>query len=105
VRYARSLCPDVEFSPEDASRTELDFLGEVVEAVIRPAHDDQRPGHGRLHDAEEYYEIFAFLQKVRGADRVTFSAHCHNDLGMAVANSLPQSARCPPGRVHDQRHR
>jgi 2-isopropylmalate synthase len=89
VRYARSLCPDVEFSPEDASRTELDFLREVVEAVIEAgATTINVPDTVGYTTPEEYYEIFAFLQKVRGADRVTFSAHCHNDLGMAVANSL-----------------
>jgi 2-isopropylmalate synthase, bacterial type len=89
VKYARSLCEDVEFSPEDASRTELDFLGEVVEAAIEAgASTINVPDTVGYTTPEEYYEIFAYLSKVRGADRVTFSAHCHNDLGMAVANSL-----------------
>lgn len=89
VKYARSLCEDVEFSPEDASRTELDFLGEVVEAAIAAgATTINVPDTVGYTTPEEYYEIFAYLSRVRGADRVTFSAHCHNDLGMAVANSL-----------------
>jgi len=89
VKYARSLCEDIEFSPEDASRTELDFLGAVVEAVIEAgATTINVPDTVGYTTPEEYFEIFSFLSKVRGADKVTFSAHCHNDLGMAVANSL-----------------
>jgi 2-isopropylmalate synthase len=89
VKYARSLCEDIEFSPEDASRTELDFLGEVVEAVIEAgATTINVPDTVGYTTPEEYFEIFSFLSKVRGADKVVFSAHCHNDLGMAVANSL-----------------
>jgi len=90
VKYARSLCEDVEFSPEDASRTELEFLREVVDAVIDAgATTINVPDTVGYTVPEEFHEVFAYLkQNVRGADRVTFSVHCHNDLGMAVANSL-----------------
>jgi 2-isopropylmalate synthase len=90
VRYARSLCEDVEFSPEDASRTELEFLREVVEAVIDAgATTINVPDTVGYTVPEEFHEVFDFLKKhVRGADKVVFSVHCHDDLGMAVANSL-----------------
>jgi 2-isopropylmalate synthase len=90
VRVARDLCADVEFSTEDASRTELEFLAEVVEAVIEAgATTINVPDTVGYAVPEEYGEIFRYLRKhVRGADRATFSVHCHNDLGMAVANSL-----------------
>ncbi|MGB7738541.1 MAG: 2-isopropylmalate synthase [Steroidobacteraceae bacterium] len=90
VKYARSLCEDIEFSPEDASRTEPEFLREVVEAVIEAgATTINVPDTVGYTVPEEFYEVFAYLkQNVRGADQVTFSVHCHNDLGMAVANSL-----------------
>src|SRR5438874_866563 len=90
VQRARTFCDDIEFSPEDASRTELDFLAEVVEKVIEAGATTIN-----LHDTvgyavpDQYGSMFAYLkQNVRGADKVIFSAHCHNDLGMAVANSL-----------------
>ena len=90
VKYARSLCEDVEFSPEDASRTELEFLREVVEAAIDAgATTINVPDTVGYTVPEEFHEVFEYLLKnVRGAERATFSVHCHNDLGMAVANSL-----------------
>jgi len=90
VKYARSLCENIEFSPEDASRTEPEFLREVVEAVIEAgATTINVPDTVGYTVPEEFHEVFSFLTKnVRGADQVTFSVHCHNDLGMAVANSL-----------------
>jgi 2-isopropylmalate synthase len=90
VRYARSLCADVEFSPEDASRTELEFLREVVEAVIvAGATTINVPDTVGYTVPEEFHEVFSYLKEhVRGADKVVFSVHCHDDLGMAVANSL-----------------
>ncbi|HET7203878.1 MAG TPA: 2-isopropylmalate synthase [Steroidobacteraceae bacterium] len=90
VKYARSLCEDIEFSPEDASRTELEFLREVVEAVIDAgATTINVPDTVGYTVPEEFYEVFSYLkQNVRGAGNVTFSVHCHNDLGLAVANSL-----------------
>jgi 2-isopropylmalate synthase len=90
VKYARSLCADIEFSPEDASRTEPEFLREVVEAVIEAgATTINVPDTVGYTVPEEFYDVFSYLRKnVRGADQVTFSVHCHNDLGMAVANSI-----------------
>jgi 2-isopropylmalate synthase len=90
VQRAKALCEDVEFSPEDASRTELDFLAEVVEKAIEAgATTINLPDTVGYAVPEQYGAIFAYMrQHVRGADRVVFSAHCHNDLGMAVANSL-----------------
>jgi 2-isopropylmalate synthase len=90
VQRARGYCEDIEFSPEDASRTELDFLAEVVEKVIEAgATTINLPDTVGYAVPDQYGQMFAYLkQNVRGADRVIFSAHCHNDLGMAVANSL-----------------
>jgi 2-isopropylmalate synthase len=90
VKRAKQYCDDIEFSPEDASRTELDFLVEVVEKVIEAgATTINLPDTVGYAVPEQYGAMFAHLIKhVRGADRVVFSAHCHNDLGMAVSNSL-----------------
>ncbi|KPJ82275.1 MAG: 2-isopropylmalate synthase [Gammaproteobacteria bacterium SG8_30] len=90
VGLARSLCKDVEFSPEDASRTELDFLTEVVQAAVDAgATTINVPDTVGYTTPQEFHETFAHLRRhVRGANRVTFSVHCHDDLGMAVANSL-----------------
>src|ERR1017187_9928159 len=90
VRRARRHVSDVEFSAEDATRSDLDFLVAVVEAVVEAGATTVN-----LPDTVGYAtpdEIVRFFQTVRGrvkfADRVVFSAHCHNDLGLAVANSL-----------------
>ncbi|HTP38264.1 MAG TPA: 2-isopropylmalate synthase [Steroidobacteraceae bacterium] len=90
VRMARELCDDVEFSPEDASRTELDFLARVVEAVIDAgASTVNIPDTVGYTVPDEFGELFRYLRKnVRGVDRARLSVHCHDDLGMAVANSL-----------------
>src|SRR5436305_3805884 len=90
VERAKSFCEDIEFSPEDASRTELDFLAEVVEkAIAAGATTINLPDTVGYGVPDQYGAMFGFLKKsVRGADKVVFSAHCHNDLGMAVANSL-----------------
>jgi 2-isopropylmalate synthase len=90
VRIAREHCEDVEFSPEDASRTELDFLAQVVEAVIEAgATTVNIPDTVGYTVPDEFAEAFRYLRKnVRGIDRVRLSVHCHDDLGMAVANSL-----------------
>ena len=90
VRRARSLCEDIEFSPEDASRTELDFLTEVVQAAVDAgATTINVPDTVGYTTPQEFLETFSHLRRnVRGADHVTFSVHCHDDLGMAVANSL-----------------
>src|SRR6185437_11879592 len=90
VRIAREFCEDVEFSPEDASRTELDFLAQVVEAAIEAgASTVNIPDTVGYTVPDEFAELFRYLRKnVRGIDRIRLSVHCHDDLGMAVANSL-----------------
>jgi 2-isopropylmalate synthase len=90
VKIARDLCDDVEFSPEDASRTELDFLAQVVEAAIEAgATTINIPDTVGYTVPDEFGELFRYLRKqVRGIDKVVLSVHCHDDLGMAVANSL-----------------
>ena len=90
VKIAREFCDDVEFSPEDASRTELEFLAQVVEAVIEAgATTVNIPDTVGYTVPHEFSELFRYLRKnVRGIDKVTLSVHCHDDLGMAVANSI-----------------
>jgi 2-isopropylmalate synthase len=90
VKMARELCEDVEFSPEDASRTELDFLAQVVEAVIEAgATTVNIPDTVGYTVPDEFAELFRYLRKnVRGIEKIRLSVHCHDDLGMAVANSL-----------------
>jgi 2-isopropylmalate synthase len=90
VKYAKSLCPEVEFSCEDASRTDLDYLCTIVEAAI-----DAGAGIINLPDTvgyaipDEYGAMFrTVLQKVPNIKKAVLSSHCHNDLGLAVANSI-----------------
>jgi 2-isopropylmalate synthase len=90
VARAKELCDDIEFSPEDASRTEPDFLVEVVERAVKAgATTVNIPDTVGYAVPAQYAALFAHLKKhVRGIDRVVLSAHTHNDLGMAVANAL-----------------
>jgi 2-isopropylmalate synthase len=90
VERARSYCDDVEFSPEDAARTELDFLAEVVEkAIAAGASTVNIPDTvGYAVPAQYAAAIRHLKQNVRGIDGAIISVHCHNDLGLAVANSL-----------------
>ncbi len=90
VRYARERFDDVQFSAEDAARTESDFLAEVVERVIEAgATTVNIPDTVGYALPSQFGATFAFLREtVRGVAGVTLSAHCHNDLGLAVANSL-----------------
>jgi 2-isopropylmalate synthase len=90
IRAAREHTDDVEFSPEDASRTELEFLAEVIEAAIEAgATTINIPDTVGYTVPDEFAETFRYLRKnVRGIERVRLSVHCHDDLGMAVANSL-----------------
>ncbi|MDE2138321.1 MAG: 2-isopropylmalate synthase, partial [Gammaproteobacteria bacterium] len=90
VKLARGLCEDVEFSPEDASRTELEFLAQVVEtAITAGATTVNIPDTVGYTVPDEFAELFRYLRKnVRGIDGIRLSVHCHDDLGMAVANSL-----------------
>jgi 2-isopropylmalate synthase len=90
VQRARGYVEDVEFSPEDAARTELDFLAEVVEKAIEAGATTLNiPDTVGYAVPSHYAEVIRHLRKnVRGADKVVFSVHCHNDLGLAVSNSL-----------------
>jgi 2-isopropylmalate synthase len=90
VSLARELCDDVEFSPEDASRTELAYLAEVVTAAIEAgAKTVNIPDTVGYTVPGEFDKLFSYLMKhVPGIDDIVLSVHCHNDLGMAVANSL-----------------
>lgn len=90
VRIARDLCDDVQFSMEDASRTEPAFLAQVSEAAIEAGATTINIADTVGYTvAEEFGEIFRYLRRnVRGIERVTLACHCHDDLGMAVANSL-----------------
>ncbi len=90
VRYARSLCADVEFSCEDASRSDIGFLCEVVEVAIEAgAGVINLPDTVGYAMPSEYGAMFRQVrERVRAMDRAVLSAHCHNDLGLAVANSI-----------------
>jgi len=90
VTHARNLCGDVEWSAQDATRTERDVLRRCVEAAIRAgAGTINLPDTVGYSYPSEYAEMFRDLMaSVPGADKVVFSVHCHNDLGLAVANSL-----------------
>ena len=90
VRFARNACPDVEFSPEDGSRSELDFLCRVLEAVIKEgATTINIPDTVGYAVPQQFGEFIRQLrEKIPNSDKAVWSVHCHNDLGMAVANSL-----------------
>jgi 2-isopropylmalate synthase len=90
VRLAKSLCADVEFSPEDATRTDIDFLCAVVEAVIDAgATTVNIPDTVGYTTPREFTEIIGRIRRqVRGIGRAVISVHCHNDLGLGVANSI-----------------
>ena len=90
VRLAREKFDDVEFSTEDAARTELPFLAEVVERTIEAGATTLNiPDTVGYALPQTYAETLSYLRKhVRGIDKVVMSVHCHNDLGLAVANSL-----------------
>lgn len=90
VAYARSLCEDIEFSPEDAGRTEPEFLYEAVASAIEAgARTINIPDTVGYTQPPEFGAIIAgILDNVPAARDVTLSVHCHNDLGLAVANTL-----------------
>lgn len=90
VKYAKSLVNDVEFSPEDACRSEMDFLVEILSAVIEAGatvlNIPDTVGYAMPY---EYGRLIAQLkEKVKGIEKAIISTHCHNDLGLATANSL-----------------
>ena len=90
VSLARSLCADVEFSAEDASRSDPEFLVKAFEAAIQAGATTLNiPDTVGYAVPAEYGALFAYLKKhVRGVENVILSSHCHDDLGLAVANSL-----------------
>ncbi len=90
VAYARKLCADVEFSAEDATRTEADFLAEITQAVIDAgAATVDIPDTVGYALPDEFGRLIAFLfERVSNIQQALINVHCHNDLGLAVANSL-----------------
>lgn len=90
VRQARDAVEDVEFSAEDATRSNWDFLVEVFSAAVEAGATTLNvPDTVGYTTPREYGDLIAFLrERVSGADDIVFSVHCHNDLGLAVANSL-----------------
>ena len=90
VKLAKSLCQDVEFSPEDATRTDPDFLCQVLNAVVEAGATTLNIPDtvGYTIPAEYAALIETIRQRVKGIENVTISVHCHNDLGLAVGNSL-----------------
>jgi 2-isopropylmalate synthase len=90
IQLAKSFCDDVEFSPEDATRTDPDFLFRVLEAVVEAGATTLNiPDTVGYTVPTEFAELIGMIRRcVRNIEKVTISAHCHNDLGMAVANAL-----------------
>ncbi|MFN2545932.1 MAG: 2-isopropylmalate synthase [Myxococcales bacterium] len=88
VKYAREQCPDVEFSPEDAARTEPEFLAEVVARVVEAgATTVNIPDTVGYAMPAQFAALIAMVRKTVGS-RAVVSVHCHDDLGLATANSL-----------------
>ncbi len=90
VGYARNLCDNVEWSPEDGTRTEHDFLCRCVESAIKAgATTINIPDTVGYTVPEEFHALISMLMnRVPNIDKAVISVHCHNDLGLAVANSL-----------------
>ena len=90
VRFARNLCGDIEFSPEDGYRSEMDFLCRVLETVIAEGATTINVPDTVGYAVPELYGTFikTLRERVPNSDKAIWSVHCHNDLGMAVANSL-----------------
>jgi len=90
VAYARNLCPTIEFSAEDATRSDWDYLCRIFEAAVKAgATTINVPDTVGYTFPHEYEALFRYLhERVPGMENVTMSAHCHDDLGMATANTL-----------------
>ena len=90
VSHARNLCDNVQWSPMDATRTEKDYLCRVVETAIKAGattiNIPDTVGYTAPRESAEL--IHMLIKTVPGADEIVFATHCHNDLGMATANSL-----------------
>ncbi|KAJ2657743.1 2-isopropylmalate synthase (Alpha-isopropylmalate synthase) (Alpha-IPM synthetase) [Coemansia sp. RSA 1199] len=90
VGLAKSLCADIEFSPEDAGRSDREFLAEALSvAVAAGATTLNIPDTVGYNTPQEYGSLIKYLREhTQGAEQVVWSTHCHNDLGLATANSL-----------------
>ncbi|MCM3565560.1 2-isopropylmalate synthase [Hydrogenophaga intermedia] len=90
VRFARNLVEDIEFSPEDGYRSDVDFLCRVLEAVIKEGATTLNIPDTVGYAVPELYGDFirTLRERIPNSDKAIWSVHCHNDLGMAVANSL-----------------
>ena len=90
VRFARNLVGDIEFSPEDGYRSDMDFLCRVLEAVISEGATTINVPDTVGYAVPELYGNFikTLRERIPNSDKAIWSVHCHNDLGMAVANSL-----------------
>ena len=90
VKQARQYTDDVEFSPEDAGRSEPDFLCRVIEAVIREgANTINIPDTVGYNVPHQFGDLIRdLIERIPNSDQAVFSVHCHNDLGLAVGNSL-----------------
>lgn len=90
VRFARKFTDNVEFSPEDGSRSDMDFLCRVLEAVIAEGATTINIADTVGYGVPELYGnlVKTLRERIPNSDKAIFSVHCHNDLGMAVANSL-----------------
>jgi 2-isopropylmalate synthase len=90
VSLARNLCPEVDWSPEDATRSNRDFLFKCIEtAIASGANTVNIPDTVGYTTPEEYFDLISAIKNnVSNIDKAIISAHCHDDLGLAVANSL-----------------
>lgn len=90
VSLARNLCPEVDWSPEDATRSKHDFLFKALETAIDAgANTINIPDTVGYTTPDEYFELISAIKNnVKNIDKAVISTHCHNDLGLAVANSL-----------------
>ena len=89
VSHARSLCDDVEFSPEDATRSDPDFLCEILQAAVDSGATTLNiPDTVGYTMPVEYGNLIRKIRQTVKGENIVLSCHCHNDLGMAVANSL-----------------
>lgn len=105
VKYSASLTDDVEFSAEDGSRSDRDFLCKVFEAAIDAgAKTVNLPDTVGYAVPEEFAELVAYVMKnTPNIDKAILSVHCHNDLGLATANTLLRNKRrCKTGRGYNK---
>ena len=108
VARAKSLCADIEFSPMDATRSDPDYLNEMLAVAVREGATTLNIPDtvGYATPADYAAMIRNILKQVPGADRTVISTHTHDDLGLAVPNALAGlEAGRASGRMHDQRHR